>query len=67
MKSFWDRVKYWFTINEQNVLILSGDIIGTTIFTGLEKYKSLYQQNHHMLVAQAKAMVLCHEIVEGEK
>ena len=64
---FGDRVKYWLTINEQNVLILSGDIIGTTTLTGPEKYKSLYQQNHHMLVAQAKAMALCHEMVEGGK
>ncbi len=66
-ENFGDRVKYWLTINEQNVLILSGDIIGTTKLTGPDKYKSLYQQNHHMLVAQAKAMALCHEMVEGGK
>ena len=66
-ENFGDRVKYWLTINEQNVLILSGDIIGTTTLTGPEKYKSLYQQNHHMLVAHAKAMALCHEMVEGGK
>ncbi|MBS6797761.1 MAG: glycoside hydrolase family 1 protein [Coprobacillus sp.] len=66
-ENFGDRVKYWLTINEQNVLILSGDIIGTTTLTGPEKYKSLYQQNHHMLVAQAKTMALCHEMVEGGK
>ena len=29
--------------------------------------KEIYQQNHHMLVAQSKAMVLCHEMVEGGK
>ena len=66
-ENFGDRVKYWLTINEQNVLILSGDIIGTTKLTGPDKYKSLYQQNHHMLVAQAKAMALCHEMVPGGK
>ena len=66
-ENFGDRVKYWLTINEQNVLILSGDIIGTTTLTGPEKYKSLYQQNHHMLVAQAKAMALCHEMLPGAK
>ena len=54
-------------IDEQNVLILSADIIGTTTLTGPEKYKSLYQQNHHMLVAQAKAMALCHEMLPGAK
>ncbi|HIX81809.1 MAG TPA: glycoside hydrolase family 1 protein [Candidatus Erysipelatoclostridium merdavium] len=66
-ENFGDRVKYWLTINEQNVLILSGDIIGTTKLTGPDKYKSLYQQNHHMLVAQAKAMALCHEMLPGGK
>ncbi len=66
-ENYGDRVKYWLTINEQNVLILSGDIIGTTKLTGPDKYKSLYQQNHHMLVAQAKTMALCHELVEGGK
>ena len=66
-ENFGDRVKYWLTINEQNILITAGDIIGTTKLTGSEKYKSLYQQNHHMLVAQAKAMALCHEMVDGGK
>ncbi|MCD7950256.1 MAG: glycoside hydrolase family 1 protein [Erysipelotrichaceae bacterium] len=66
-ENFGDRVKYWLTINEQNMLILTGDTIGTTTLTGPEKYKNLYQQNHHMLVAQAKAMALCHEMVDGGK
>ncbi|MCD7893920.1 MAG: glycoside hydrolase family 1 protein [Erysipelotrichaceae bacterium] len=66
-ENFGDRVKYWLTINEQNMLILTGDTIGTTTLTGPEKYKNLYQQNHHMLVAQAKAMALCHEMVENGK
>ena len=29
--------------------------------------KETYQQNHHMLVAQAKAMALCHEMLPGAK
>ncbi len=66
-ENYGDRVKYWLTINEQNILITAGDIIGTTKLTGQEKYKSLYQQNHHMLVAQAKVMALCHEIVVDGK
>ncbi len=67
--SFGDRVKYWLTINEQNMLTLVGPIIGTLHLPEgcTNEIKEIYQQNHHMLVAQAKAMVLCHEMVEGGK
>ena len=63
-----DRVKFWLTINEQNVLTLNGEVIGTCDLKGVDnKYKKLYQENHHMLLAQAKAMALCHEMVPGGK
>jgi beta-glucosidase/6-phospho-beta-glucosidase/beta-galactosidase len=44
-----DRVKLWLTINEQNMMILHGAAVGT----GESTLKSLYQQNHHMLVAHS--------------
>ncbi len=67
-ENYGDRVKYWLTINEQNMLTLVGDVIGTTDMTGVtNKYKKLYQENHHMLLAQAKVMHLCHEMVPGGK
>lgn len=68
-ESYGDRVKYWLTINEQNMLTLVGPLIGTLhIPEGCtNEIKEIYQQNHHMLVAQAKAMALCHEMVEGGK
>lgn len=64
-EAYGDRVKYWLTINEQNVMILHGSAIGNQkrIFT----QKELYQQNHHMLLAQAKAMKLCHMMIDGAK
>ncbi|WP_028863797.1 glycoside hydrolase family 1 protein [Psychromonas aquimarina] len=65
---FGDRVNYWLTINEQNMMILHGDALGTSSCTDVENpLQDLYQQNHHMLLAQAKAMVLCHEMLPAAK
>ncbi|GAL31959.1 beta-glucosidase [Vibrio maritimus] len=64
---YGDRVKYWLTINEQNMMILHGDAIGTKSVSGENPMKDLYQQNHHMLLAQAKAMVLCHDMLPEAK
>ena len=32
-ENFGDRVKYWLTINEQNMLTLVGPVIGTLMMT----------------------------------
>jgi len=64
---FGDRVKYWLTINEQNMMILHGSAIGTVDPNLENPEKELYQQNHHMLMAQAKAMKLCHEMIPDAK
>lgn len=68
-ENFGDRVKYWLTINEQNMLTLVGPVIGTLFIPEgcTNEIKEIYQQNHHMLVAQAKAMALCHEMIPGSK
>lgn len=67
-ENYGDRVKYWLTINEQNMLTLVGEVIGTCNLEGVKnKYKKLYQENHHMLLAQAKAMKLCHEMLPEAK
>lgn len=64
---FGDRVKYWLTINEQNMIILHGSSIGTSSQDEENPQRDLYQQNHHMLVAQAKAMALCHQMLPDAK
>lgn len=60
-REYGDKVKHWLTINEQNVMVLYGEAIGT-IKPGMPK-SAVYQANHHMMLAQARANQLCHELV----
>lgn len=57
-----DKVRYWLTINEQNVMILFGGALGIPAPAGDDPWREIYQQNHHMLVAQARAMRAVHEV-----
>ncbi|MFW5393799.1 glycoside hydrolase family 1 protein [Yersinia sp. 2544 StPb PI] len=59
---FGSKVKYWLTINEQNTMILHPGAIGTPPNGQLPDKKSLYQQSHHMMLAQAQVMALCHQM-----
>lgn len=60
------KVPYFLSINEQNVMILHGTVIGTNLSEG-DQWKTLYQQNHHMQMAQAKATILCHDLAPKAK
>lgn len=60
-EQYGKQVKYWLTINEQNMMILKGEVIGTLPPGTADPQKTLYQQNHHMMLAQAKAMIACHQ------
>ena len=66
-RNYGDRVKYWLTINEQNMMILHGEAIGTVDRSLENPKKELYQQNHHMMLAQARAMNLCHKMFPNTK
>lgn len=57
-KRYGDRVKYWLTFNEQNMLIVFGAFLGME----LESEKQKYDINHIMCLAQAKIMVSYHEM-----
>jgi 6-phospho-beta-glucosidase len=57
---FGAKVRYWLTINEQNMMILHGEAIGVAGDHG--PAVDIYQQNHHMLVAQARAFAAVREL-----
>ena len=59
-----DRVPYWLTINEQNVMI---NHPGAMSAGESPSQKVLYQQCHNMFVASAKATKLLHEMCPGDK
>lgn len=62
---YGSKVSHWLTINEQNMMILHGRMLGTTQLDGAEGQRDLYQQNHGMFLAQARVMSLCHEMLPG--
>ena len=61
------EVTYWLTINEQNTMILHPGAIGLPKGGTLPTKKELYQQNHHMMLAQARVMKLFHKMVRNGK
>lgn len=61
---FGKKVRYWLTINEQNVMINHPNAMNPG---RIPTKKELYQQCHHMFVAAAKATLLCHEMCPGSK
>lgn len=54
---FGKDIPFWQTINEQNVMALASSIIGTS----RKSMKEKFQENHHMLVAQALVTQKFHE------
>lgn len=61
---FGDRVKYWLTINEQNMQICYGDWLGVS--KGCDDWeRDQWRINHIMNLCHAKAVIACHELVPG--
>lgn len=61
-REYGHKVKYWLTINEQNMMILHGRKLGIINALTDDPEKELYQVNHTMFLAQAKAMILLHQM-----
>ncbi|WP_026389463.1 glycoside hydrolase family 1 protein [[Acholeplasma] multilocale] len=65
--AYGDRVKYWLTINELNVLVMLASA-GMDFLSPGSKQKTLgeaYQMGHHLFLAQALAMRDLHDMVPG--
>lgn len=59
-----NHVKYWLTFNEINIMTSACFMAAGIIFRKDEnRYKSIYDAVHHVLVAGAWATKLCHDII----
>lgn len=66
LKEYGSKVKYWLSLNEQNMQICYGEWLG--VATGVENWdKAKYRINHIMNLCHAKAVLACHELVEDGK
>lgn len=62
-KRYKDKVKYWLTFNEINIIGMTGDLSGGLLFEdGKLHLQDMYQAAHHQFVASALATKLAHEI-----
>ena len=65
-ENFGDRVKYWLSLNEQNMQICYGNWLGVS--KGCDDwFKDQWKINHIMNLCHAKAVNACHEMVAGGK
>lgn len=63
-----DKVKLWLTFNEINNMRRNPFYVGGILYQdGENKMQAIYQASHHMFVANAKAVKLCHEIIPDAK
>lgn len=64
---FGDRVKYWQTINEQNLMVRVDERMNISTDDPLEADRLRAQMDYHMFLGNALATVACHELVPGGK
>jgi 6-phospho-beta-glucosidase len=65
-KRYRNKVKYWLTFNEQNLVLQRPSLWGAS-FTGVNDEALRYQVAHNAFIAHAKAVKALHEIIPDGK
>lgn len=65
-ETYGDRVKFWLTINEQNIMAQSANMCGLEN-DDPQLRKKLAQINYHLFLANALAIKACHEVLPKAK
>ena len=60
--NFGDKVKYWITLNEQNIFTSLGWLTAQHPPGKFDDQKMFYQVNHHAFIAHAKTVLLYREM-----
>lgn len=64
---FGDKVKYWITLNEQNIFTTLGWMTAMHPPGKFDDEKTYYQVNHHAFMAHAKTVLLFKEMIPNGK
>ncbi|MED4161530.1 6-phospho-beta-glucosidase [Halalkalibacterium halodurans] len=68
LSRYKDKVKYWMTFNEINMLLHLPFVGAGLVFKEGENKKQIqYQAAHHQLVASSLAVKACHELIPDAK
>ncbi|WP_051348777.1 glycoside hydrolase family 1 protein [Peribacillus kribbensis] len=60
-----NKVKYWLTFNEQNLVLTHTDLWGVDLSAAENEEALRYQVTHNAFIAHAKAVKALHEIIPG--
>jgi 6-phospho-beta-glucosidase len=63
LERYKNKVKYWITVNEINMVLHFPQAVGVTIEESDNREQVIYQAAHHQLLASALAVKACHELV----
>lgn len=66
-RAFGKRVKYWLTINEQNLMVRKDKLLGLESVVPEQREKLRHQMNHHMFLAGARTIKLFRQLCPDGK